>query len=160
MPYIFQGKVCKPGEIDLVRKGDIVIIKPVTLLVEGRQRVYSPLSVISDSCKSVITSPAWVDGVVVGEQEPIILRGKMKVSGDLEVLSPDFLPAFVARRILGSTKFVVDPSPVGTPVVSVSRTPLLSAKRGKVFLHTEDHHNILLPLAYSLFFFVSSSSSE
>lgn len=158
MPYVFQGKVCKPGEATRLQKGDVVLVKPATLPVEGRQRVYPPLSVVSESCQHAITYPTWVDGVRVGDVEPVILRGKFEIHGELEVLSPEFLPALVARRLLGSSRFSVDASNVGTPVVSVSGVPILSSKAGKVFLHTEDHPNLLLPLAYSLFYFVSSIS--
>ncbi|ABP95899.1 MULTISPECIES: hypothetical protein [Metallosphaera] len=153
MPYILEGKICRPHEVNLLRTGDLIVVKPVTVFVRGRSQVFSPLSVISDECTHTITTPIWVDAVRVGDNvrmvEPVV-----EVEGELEILSHEFLPGFTARELLGKSRFKVASSP-GVPIVTVRGYPLISSSGKEIYL--SDDRTLLLALAHSLTYFLSSS---
>ncbi|QKQ99384.1 hypothetical protein GWK48_02335 [Metallosphaera tengchongensis] len=152
MPYILNGRICKPNEVKRVERGDIVIVKPVSVLVNGRYMVFPPLSLVSDQCPHVIGSSVWVDGVSVAEDVDIVTSTE-EVEGELEVLSHEFLPAFVAKRILGTTKFKTS-KVEGIPIVTVKSKPIISLKGTRILL--TDSRTTLLLLSHSLKYYTSS----
>ncbi|EWG07081.1 MAG: hypothetical protein ASUL_06158 [Candidatus Aramenus sulfurataquae] len=161
MPYIDEHYgFCKPQEKG-IEVGDVIAVKPFLATVNGRSVVFPPLTIASIGCERKAQFTLWVDGVRVKGTENIEVRlGDIEVSGWLEVKSKEFLPAFTARKLLGEARLKVDGKGEGTEVVTLGGLPLLSVKDGKVVVHTRERLDVLIPLAYSLFYFLSSGYSE
>ncbi|BCS94264.1 hypothetical protein L3N51_01092 [Metallosphaera sp. J1] len=154
MPYILEGRICRPHEVNLLGPGDLVTVKPFTAFVRGKAQTFPPLSVVSHECPHMITSPTWVDGVRVGGNV-VVMEPSSEIEGELEVLSHEFLPGFTARELLGRSKFRVASSLPGVPIVTVQGQPLISSRGKEVFL--SDDRTLLLALAHSLTYFLSSN---
>jgi len=161
MPFVTEDYgVCYPGEKNNLNKGDIIAVKPF-LTTAKYNIVFPPLSILSTECKRKLFSTTWVDGVKInGKEQVTILDGNIEASGEIEVLSPEILTAYTAKKILGNTRLRIDNKNYGIIIISIEKKPLISVNKGKVIIHTNMRQEILLPLAYSIFYFISSEYSE
>ncbi len=160
MPYVDeQYGICSPLEKP-VEVGDIVAVKPFTATVNGRNVVFPPLSIASTKCIRKVQFTVWIDGVRVRKEDLEIREGNVEASGQIEVRSKEFLPGFTARKLLGETRLKLNPEKEGVDVVALDGLPVISVKGSKVILHTKERLDVLLPLAYSLLYFLSSEYSE
>ncbi|AWR95022.1 hypothetical protein [Acidianus brierleyi] len=161
MPFVTEDYgVCYPGEKINLKKGDIIAVKP--FLTNTRYNlVFPPLSILSTECNRKLFSTIWVDGVKInGKEQVIMLDGNIEVSGEIEVLSPEMLAAYTAKKILGNTKLRIDDKNHGIIIIGIENKPIISVNNRQVIIHTKMRQEILVPLAYSVFYFISSEYSE
>ncbi|AEB94591.1 MULTISPECIES: hypothetical protein [Metallosphaera] len=153
MPYVLEGKICKPNEITSIEEGDVIVVRPFTTLIDGVNQVAPPLSIISKTCKHEIRTPLWVDGVKVGNNVRVV-EGDLEVWGELEIKSYEFLPGYTARELLGRSSFKVSSKELGIPIVTVDGKQLISTLNREILV--TDKRELLLALAHSLNYFLSS----
>jgi hypothetical protein len=161
MPFVTEDYgVCYPGEKIDLSKGDIIAVKPFLANIKYNL-IFPPLSVLSTKCNRMLSSTIWVDGVRInGKEEVKLLDGNIDASGTIEVLSPEVVTAYTAKKILGNTKLRINEENHGIEIISIGGKPLISIKNKRVIIHTNMRQEILVPLAYSIFYFISSKYSE
>ena len=161
MPYVDKGdKICKPGEKE-VEVGDIILVQPALLKVRRYLIEFPPLSIVSEKCKNEIESPNWVEGyTVTGKEDVEVHQGEKEVEGEIEVKCPRLLPAITAKHALGKIKIQIHEGVEGIPLVEISGFPLITVKGGKVILATSQYQNYLKAVAYTVYYYISSSSGN
>ncbi|BDC19931.1 hypothetical protein [Acidianus sp. HS-5] len=164
MPYS-EGKFCFPLEVKEIRKGDIIVVKPVSVKSLGIQFVLPSLSLISESCNRQIDSLIWIDGVKIhGNEEVIFDGGKIKVKGKIKIESAEFLPGYSLKKLLDDKEILINsPEINGIPIVSIENYPLIYIKRtnGELKIHVNSIHSTILELAsLSLYYYISSEYSD
>ncbi len=164
MPYADRGdKICKPGEYSNIKKGDIILIYPALLKIKGYLIEFPPLSIISDECENIIESPNWIEGYVVkGDEKIVFYEGEEEVYGSIEV-KENILTAYTLKSLLpdGIRLKVLRAKVVGNPILSIKDLTLVSLQRGRVVsVYTKDLTHYFKPFAYSIFYYITPSSSE
>ncbi len=163
MPYS-QGKFCFPLEVKEIKKGDIIVVKPVSVKSNGIQFVLPSLSLISESCNRKIDSIVWIDGVRIHGNEKVVFDGgKMKISGKIKVESPEFLPGYSLKKLLDDKGILINsPEVNGIVIVSIENYPLIYIKRiDGLEVHVNSSYSTILELAsLSLYYYISSEYSE
>ncbi|MDT7873003.1 MAG: hypothetical protein RRB18_05275 [Sulfolobaceae archaeon] len=163
MPYVDKNdKICRPGEKSKIEIGDIILVHPALLKIRGYIIEFPPLSIISPSCKEEIESPNWVEGyTVTGKEKVLFLEGKKEIEGEIEVKCPRFLPAITLKHALGKVKLKINDERFdGIVLVGIGELPILLLKAGQVTVTTTQLKNYLEPLAYSVYYYISSENNE
>ncbi|QIW24200.1 hypothetical protein EWF20_08620 [Sulfolobus sp. S-194] len=164
MPYVDKGShICK-AEYNLdIKSNDIIITYPALLKVNKNLIIYPPLSKISDECKDEIESPSWVDGYVVkgNERLEIITENLITVKGEIDVDCSKVLTAYTLKKILGEVKLQIsNVTTKGYPILSINRYTLISLYKDSVVIYTPTVIPIIKTFAYSVFYYIKSSSEE
>ncbi|BFH74344.1 hypothetical protein SJAV_22880 [Sulfurisphaera javensis] len=162
MPYVDKGaRICK-ANINLdAQIGDIIITYPALLKINKNLIVYPPLSKISDSCGEIIESPSWIDGYKIKGDEKIefVSENITVVKGELNIKCSKILTAFTLKKFLDNLEIPLSKvNTKGYPIVTINDIPLVSIDKDKVIIYSKPTTPIIRTFAYSLFYYIRSSS--
>ncbi|QGA54354.1 hypothetical protein GFS03_07105 [Sulfolobus sp. E5-1-F] len=167
MPYVDVGnKICRPNEVKEIEEGDIIVVYPVTLNLNGKMITFPPLSLISKRCPNEIKNLSWIEGIILNQEifhNVTFLKCENYIEGEIEILEPALLTAFTFKHMIGGKiKGYISKLIKGIPLIKVNNQPIISIDNGKVnvglcFL---DKRDILVRLlAYSVFYYINPSLS-
>ncbi|ACP55198.1 hypothetical protein [Saccharolobus islandicus] len=167
MPYVdVDSKICRPNEVKEIKEGDIILVYPATLNVNGKIVTFPPLSLISEECTNEIKNLSWVEGIIVNQEifhNVTFLKCENYIEGEIEILEPTLLTAFTFKHMIGGKiKGYTSQLIKGIPLLKVNNQPIISIDKGKVSvgLCFLDKRDILVRLlGYSIFYYINLSLS-
>jgi len=170
MPLIDSGsKICHPLRVRSIKLNDIITVRPIQVVVGNKYIVFPPLSLISDDCENEIRYPTWVEGYKVkGDEEIRIIDGNDDIEGEFILYDQSILTGYSLIKLISiegkinlkiNTKYY--PEEKNTVILSVSNFPLvlIEGKGDRVTVLTRDYEILFKLFAYSLFYYLRSSSS-
>ncbi|BDB97828.1 hypothetical protein [Saccharolobus caldissimus] len=167
MTYVDKGsKICRPTEVKNIEIGDIIVVYPVSLNINGNIITFPPLSLISEKCGNEIQSISWIEGIRISEdifKNVNFSEGNEYVEGELNILEPSILTAFTLKQLLGKKVSARAKKTTGVPLLSLDKIPIISLENGKVNvgIYFMDYRDIYIKLfSYSIFYYILSRSSE
>ncbi|AKA74186.1 hypothetical protein SULI_09905 [Saccharolobus solfataricus] len=167
MPYVdVSSKICRPNEAREIKEGDIILVYPATLNVNGKIVTFPPLSLVSDQCTHEIKKLSWIEGIILTREvfhNTAFLKCENYIEGEIEILEPTLLTAFTFKQAVGrKIKGYISKGIKGVPLLKVNDQPIVSIDKGRVnvglcFL---DNRDVLVRLfGYSIFYYITSTLS-
>jgi len=142
MPYLDRGtKLCRPMEVKELKRGDVVLATPSTIITTQGSITFPPLSEVGSECPHTALTISWIDGVFWREEYVVVTNGRETTEGEINVLDPRLIPAYAFKNMMGKIRLRTSSIP-GVPLVKVGETALLSFYENKIVVATHE----LMPL--------------